>query len=101
MATGSGGGGGGRADLLLAAFARLYGALLGLYPKTFRRRYGPEMRRDFEELSREGLEGGGGAGLARVWRAAFPDLAVTALKERSAALPRIGARATGPSCWWR
>ena len=92
---GSGGRRGAGLLLLLAAFAWLYGVLLGLYPKTFRRRYGPEMRRDFEELSREVLEEGGGAGLARVWGAAYSDLAVTALKERSAALPRISAGATG------
>ena len=49
------------ADLLLAASVRLYGVLLLLYPKAFRRRYAGEMRRDFEELSREGLEEGGGA----------------------------------------
>ena len=49
------------ADLLLAASARLYGALLFLYPKAFRRHYAREMRRDFQELSREGLEEGGGA----------------------------------------
>jgi hypothetical protein len=44
--------------LLLAACARLYGALLVLYPKAFRRRYEAEMRRDFRELSREGLQEG-------------------------------------------
>jgi capsular polysaccharide biosynthesis protein len=101
MAPGGGRSGGGRGDrqwavllLLLAASERLYGALLGLYPEAFRRRYGAEMRRDFAELSREGLGEGGGSELARLWGAAFSDLAVTALKERSAALPRISARAT-------
>jgi capsular polysaccharide biosynthesis protein len=95
--SGVGGGWGGRrwASLLLAASARLYGVLLGLYPKAFRRRYGAEMRRDFADLSREVLGEGGGAGLARVWGAAFSDLAITALMERSAVLPRISARATG------
>jgi len=44
--------------LLLAACGRLYGALLVLYPKAFRRRYEAEMRRDFRELMREGLEEG-------------------------------------------
>ena len=33
--------------------------------------------------------------MARVWGAAFSDLAITALMERSAVLPRISARATG------
>jgi hypothetical protein len=51
--------GGGRGEHLLAVLARLYGALLVLYPKAFRRRYSAEMRRDFRELMREGLEEGG------------------------------------------
>ena len=70
-------GGGGRGDrhrrgsaalllLLLAASAWLYGALLVLYPKAFRRRYGAQMQRDFRELSREGLEEGGATELVRV-----------------------------------
>lgn len=74
--------------LILAASARLYGASLALYPKAFRRRYAEEMRRDFCELSREGLEEGGGGELVRVWRATLSDLAVTALKERSTMLAR-------------
>jgi hypothetical protein len=44
--------------LLLAACGRLYGALLVLYPKAFRRRYSEEMRRDFRELKLEGLQEG-------------------------------------------
>jgi capsular polysaccharide biosynthesis protein len=88
--------------LLLAASEWLYGALLALYPKAFRRRYAAEMRRDFRELSQEGLEEGGGTELVRVWGAAFSDLAVTALKERSTVTarsayvsvdPRIATRA--------
>jgi hypothetical protein len=48
----------GSAALLIAASVQLYGALLVLYPKAFRRRYSEEMRRDFRELLREGLEEG-------------------------------------------
>ena len=51
-------GGRGRGEHLLAILARLYGALLVLYPEAFRRRYSEEMRRDFRELMREGLEEG-------------------------------------------
>jgi hypothetical protein len=76
------------AGLLLAASARLYSGLLLLYPKAFRRRYAGEMRRDFKELSREGLEEGGGVELARVWSLALSDLALTALKERGTVLTR-------------
>jgi hypothetical protein len=89
--------------LILAASARLYGALLALYPEAFKRRYASEMRRDFRELSREGLEEGGGTELAKVWGTALSDLVVTALRERSTMLtrnaslsldPGIAARAT-------
>jgi capsular polysaccharide biosynthesis protein len=78
--------------LLLAAAERLYGALLVLYPGAFRHRYAGEMRRDFRELSREGLSHGGAAELARVWGVAFSDLALTALKERGTMLVRHGYR---------
>ncbi len=89
---------------LLAASVRLYGALLVLYPKAFRRRYSEEMRRDFSELMREGLQEGGATELVRVWAQALSDLVLTALKERGTMSarryayylsmdPRIAARA--------
>src|SRR5215218_11277203 len=68
--------------LLLAASAWLYGALLVLYPKAFRHRYAAQMRRDFRELLREGLEEGGATELVRVWAQVFSDLVLTALMER-------------------
>jgi hypothetical protein len=77
-----------RADLLLAASERLYGGLLALYPKSFRHRYAAQMRRDFRDLSREGLEEGGGTELLRVWGGALSDLALTALQERSTVVSR-------------
>jgi capsular polysaccharide biosynthesis protein len=80
----------GRGDgaLLLAGCARLYGALLVLYPRAFRRRYGAEMRRDFRQLSREGLEEGGARRLGWVLAVGLSDLAITALAERSSAAAR-------------
>ena len=75
------------ANVLLAASELIYGTLLALYPKSFRQRYAEEMRRDFADLSREGLEEGG-AELARVWGGAFSDLALTALQERGTAMSR-------------
>ena len=90
MAYRDGGQGGRRrgAALLLAASERLYGALLALYPRHFRRRYAAEMRRDFRDLSREGLKEGGGRELAGVWAVTLRDLVVTALKERATMLAR-------------
>ncbi len=82
--------------LLLAAAERLYGALLVLYPQAFRRRYAPEMRRDFRELSWEGLDEGSGTRLARVWTAAFSDLVLTALEERGTMLARNGYLPVAP-----
>src|SRR5215217_2738144 len=75
--------------LLVEASAWLYGALLVLYPKAFRRRYAAQMRRDFRELLREGLEEGGATELVRVWAQVFSDLVLTALKERSPMLARL------------
>jgi capsular polysaccharide biosynthesis protein len=72
----------GRGEHLLAGLARLYGALMVLYPEAFRRRYEAEMRRDFSELMREGLEEGGAKELVRVWAQAHSDLVLTALMER-------------------
>jgi len=83
-------------NLLLAASQRLYGALLTLYPESFRRRYAAEMRRDFKELSREGLEEGGGSELVRVWATTLSDLVVTALKERSTVSARNAHPPVGP-----
>lgn len=74
--------------ILLAAFGRLYDALLVLYPKAFRRRYSEEMRRDFRELLREGLQEGGTTELVRMLAQAFSDLVLTALKERGTLLAR-------------
>ena len=84
--------------------ARLYVTLLMLYPRAFRLRYSAEMRRDFFELSREGLQEGSATELVRVWVQGLSDLMLTALKERSTLLatrsayslsvdPRIAARA--------
>jgi capsular polysaccharide biosynthesis protein len=74
--------GGGRGEHLLAVLARLYSALLVLYPEAFRRRYSEEMWRDFRELMREALEEGGARELVRVWAQAHSDLVLTAFKER-------------------
>jgi len=52
--------------LLLVDSARIYGVLLVLYPNAFRRCYAAEMRRDFLELMREGLQEGGATKMMRV-----------------------------------
>ena len=74
--------------LLLAVSGRLYSALLVLYPNAFRRRYSEEMRRDFRELLREGLQEGDATELVRVWVQGLSDLVLTALKERATTAAR-------------
>jgi capsular polysaccharide biosynthesis protein len=85
------------AALLLTASELIYGALLALYPRAFRERYAEEMRRNFANLSREGLEEGGGTKLVRVWGGAFSDLALTALQERGTAMSRSAFLPVEPS----
>ena len=46
--------------------ARIYGVLLVLYPKAFRRCYAAVKRRDFLELMLEGLQEEGATKLVRV-----------------------------------
>lgn len=62
---------------------RVYGVLLVAYPREFRRRYGGEMVRAFGDSCREAKRRGGAAGLTMVWVRAVPDLASTAIAERS------------------
>jgi hypothetical protein len=47
--------------------ARMYAALLWLYPPAFRRAFGPEMRRDFDEACRDRWAAAGWRGLLRLW----------------------------------
>jgi hypothetical protein len=57
--------------------AKVYAALLRLYPLEFRQRYGEQMLQVFRDSCR------GGDGLARLWLAALADLLVNAIAERS------------------
>ena len=75
--------------LVLLVFAWFYGALLFLYPKSFRLRYSAELRRDFFNLSREALREGGVLGVARVWAQAFSALVLTAIRQRSITSPSL------------
>ncbi len=59
---------------------RVYRALLLMYPKDFRRRYGPQMVQVFGDLWREERER---AGLAGLWARTVLDLLRTATLERT------------------
>jgi hypothetical protein len=67
---------------------RAYRSLLRAYPRGLRDEYGEEMARCFRDLCREGLEDGGGLGLAALWARTLPELLYSALKERSTMLAR-------------
>jgi len=67
---------------------RAYRSLLRTYPRGLRDEYGEEMARLFRDLCREGLQDGGGLGLAALWARTLPELIYTALKERSTVLNR-------------
>ena len=73
--------------LVLLVIAWFYGALLFLYPKSFRLRYSAELRRDFFGLSREALREVGILGVLRVWAYAFSSLALTGIRRRRNTLP--------------
>jgi hypothetical protein len=63
---------------MLAAAARLYSAGLYLYPPAFRREFGSEMRRDFEEACGESWIAAGWRGVLGLWTHTSADLAVSA-----------------------
>jgi len=54
--------------------ARMYGVLLWLYPPAFRREFGPEMRRDFDEACRDRWAAAGWRGLPGLWVSTGVDL---------------------------
>ena len=62
--------------------ARLFRALLRLYPVTFRAIYGEEMTRFFVARLERARERGGRRGAARAWGRAAVDVARTAVAER-------------------
>src|ERR687896_1075026 len=74
---------------------RVYRSLLRAYPRGLRDEYGEEMARCFRDLCREGLEDGGGLGLAALWARTLPELLYSALKERSTMLARNTYRSVG------
>lgn len=83
----------GRNERAVGTSERAYRLLLRAYPRELRGRYGDEMARCFRDLCREGLEDGGGLGLAALWARTLPELLCTALKERRTTLARDAYRA--------
>lgn len=75
----------------LAAATRLYRAGLYLYPPAFRREFGAEMGRDFEEATADCWTDGGWRGVLDLWTHTSADLAATAAVQwLRSGLPAIG-----------
>lgn len=70
-----------RSELLLSE--RLYGALLYLYPKTFRAAYGQQMSQTFRDACRVAYHRKGLGGLVALWLPTLLDLLKSALEERA------------------
>jgi hypothetical protein len=67
---------------LLAVADHLYRALLMLYPRAFRREFGPHMVQAFGDLCRQVERERGAMALLGLWAPLARDLAVSALQER-------------------
>ena len=63
---------------------RIYRLLLRLYPRSFRREFGSEMRRLFEEIAGDAVECRGWIGLALMWYRILLDTASAVPRERVA-----------------
>lgn len=76
---------------------RVYGKLLFACPKEFRKEHGPQIAQTFGDLCNEKRHSGT-TGLTRLWLRALPDLATTAIVERSKtmglAMTRAGRQVT-------
>src|SRR3712207_3711416 len=62
---------------------RVYRALLLVYPREFRREYGPQMEQAFADLYRQACERGGKRGIGLLWALTISDLARTAVEQRN------------------
>ncbi len=71
---------------LFVASERLYQILLHVYPREFRREYGPHMVQVFRDCCGDAAAQDGAAGVAKLWLHVLGDLSRSALNERAAAL---------------
>ena len=61
---------------------RVFALLLGLFPRQFRERFGPDMRDVFRDQVRAARARGGTRGVLRLWMQVLPSLTRAALLER-------------------
>lgn len=66
---------------LVMVSARIYARLLSIYPKAFRRQYGPAMVHLFADLCRDACRVQGGLGLLPLWARVLVDLVKTSACE--------------------
>jgi hypothetical protein len=76
---------------LVKASAFLYSCLLAMYPPSFRKRFGDEMRLVFRDMCQSAIRDRGAIGLAKVWRLTLVDLPKSAVAERWAVLDKWAA----------
>jgi len=69
--------------------ARLYRALLLLFPASFRRAYGDEMARAFRDLCRDAWRTSGAGGVLALWPGALGDLLLAASAEHVGGLTML------------
>lgn len=72
-----------REPLSLTFSLRLYWALLGLYPETFRQEYAGPMLQVFRDCCRRAQRENGPAGLLTLWVRILPDLLKSAFEEHA------------------
>lgn len=75
-----------RAALAARLSVRLYRSMLAVYPAGFRRDYGQQMAQVFRDTCNERYAEGGHRGLVELWTSVLIDLALSALRERIAAM---------------
>jgi hypothetical protein len=69
--------------------ARLYRALLLVFPVSFRHAYGDEMARAFRDLCRDAWRTGGAGGVLALWLVALRDLLLAASAEHMGGLTML------------
>ena len=78
--------------LALALSDHLYWGLVCLFPPTFRRAFGPRMRRLFRQCCQEAVQRQGLKGLTRLWLHALADVTVNLMLEWGDTLSQLGRR---------
>ncbi len=69
-------------EQILSLSTKIYGWMLWCYPRQFRREYGVEMMRLFDELARDAVRTNGCVGFVLFCGRILPDLAISSIEQR-------------------